>query len=332
MNKVWLIACLALSIAANAQTAPKVVFIGDDFTYLWQTTPQFTANKNWTGAAIPATNPGGGSGQVLEIFQTAVINRHPAFVQIMVGGSDIGNVNGFSNPLGYVWQQWEQNLAQMVEMAQKADIKVILGNITSSPGIPNPNPAATQFLNTWLADYGQANNIPVVNYHDALCECVGSTSPNDTFAIPLSVQPPNPDEASSTPNASGYALITQMAQIAIQTYGLTIKGGYLSNVIPNNEFNPGSEPPLTQQNDVSAGQVVDFTPQATWSDGVTRPVLNSDYNGLKGVWTSSNPKVMYVNQQGQAFAYTAGTTTISFKTESGIPFSPWIMTVQTVLP
>lgn len=35
-------------------------------------------------------------------------------------------------------------------------------------------------------------------------------------------------------------------------------------------------------------------------------MLNQDFDGFKGVWTSSNPAVMYINQQGQAFAYTAG--------------------------
>jgi hypothetical protein len=63
MNKV--VCCLfafLLSSAAHAQTNPKVVFVGAGFTYNWQQTPQFTANKNWIGAGIPTpysiTDPG----------------------------------------------------------------------------------------------------------------------------------------------------------------------------------------------------------------------------------------------------------------------------------
>jgi len=218
----------------------------------------------------------------------------------------------------------------MVGMAQKAKIKVILGNIpTDDTGIIE-DPQGTQFFNAWLANYGLVNNIPVVNYHDALCQCVGSTSPNDTFAVSLSVQPPDPNQPSSVANDAGYALITQMAQIAIQTYGLTIKSGYLSNVVARNALS--DQPPESQVNDVYEGEILTFIPQAKWSDGVVRPMLNQDFDGLKGVWTSSNPAVMYINQQGQAFAYTAGKATITFKSASGINFSPWIMTVEEVYP
>ena len=332
MNKLCLLACLFMPVVGNAQTTPKVVFTGDDFTFAWQSTPQFTANQNWIGAGIQLTYLNGGSGQVLAIFQTEVINQHPAYVHILTGGGDVGDIHD-STPLGVVWHEWQGDIEQMVAMAQKAGIKVILGNIPAQQGVPDPQPQGVQFFNAWLADYGLANNIPVVNYHDALCQCVGSTASNspysDTYALSLSVQPP-PDAPNSTANSAGYALITQMAQIAIETYGLTIKSGYLANAIPVSEFN--SVPPSTQQNLVSEGQTVIFTPQAKWSDGVVRPILNQDFNGLKGTWTSSNPAVMYINQQGQAFAYSAGTATISFKSASGVPFSPWVMTVEEVYP
>jgi len=85
-------------------------------------------------------------------------------------------------------------------------------------------------------------------------------------------------------------------------------------------------------NSVYEGEVVDFTPQAKWSDGVVRPMLNQDFDGFKGIWASSNPAVMYISQQGQAFAYSAGKATITFKSASGINFSPWTMTVEEVYP
>jgi hypothetical protein len=325
------LACSLLSVMANAQTAPKVVFTGDNFTLAWQQTTQFTANPNWIGAGVSVgCCYGAGSGNVEAAFQANVINQHPAFVHILTGGSDISVIRD-AIPQGVAWHQYEEALVAMVGMAQKANIKVILGNIPTvdAPLVPliGDDPQSVQLFNTWLANYGLTNNIPLVNYHDALCQCLGATSPNDTFAISLSVQPTEPYH-DSVANAAGYALITQMAQIAIQTYGLTIKSGYLSNVVTSNGLS--DQPPESQVNNVPEGETVTFIPQAKWSDGVVRPMLNQDYNAVKGTWTSSNPAVMYVNQQGETFAYTAGTANISFRSASGVSFSPWTMTVTEV--
>jgi hypothetical protein len=336
MNKVvcLVVVCLLVSVV-HAQTSPKVVFTGDGFTYNWQQTSQFTANKNWIGAGLNVGCCYGiGSTNLVYAFQTDVINQHPAFVHILTGGSDISDIRD-AIPYGAVWQQYENAIIYMVGMAQKANIKVILGNLPTDTGAMSSDPQSTQVFNAWLASYGLANNIPVVNYHDALCQCVGSTSPNDTFPYPLGVQPPTPNPyIPSVPNDAGYALITQMAQIAIRTYGLTIKSGYLSNVVIRyglvNAFPPQSD--LSQQNDVAQGEILSFIPQAKWSDGVVRPMLNQDFNGLRGTWTSSNPTVMQVNQQGQAVAYLPGKATINFRSASGVYFSPWVMTVGAIYP
>ena len=193
-------------------------------------------------------------------------------------------------------------------------------------------PQPVQLFNAWLAQYGLANNIPVVNYHDALCQCVGSTSPSSNLGSStlFSALPPQPGGTPTeyVPNDAGYALITQMAQIAVQTYSLTIESGYLSNVETVNF----QQPLAPQVNNVTEGTTVQFTPVAQWSDGVARPMLNQDYNGLKGTWSSTNPAVMYVNQQGQAFAYGVGKADIWFKSASGVYFSPWTMTVTLVFP
>jgi hypothetical protein len=86
MNKLFLLACVLLPLTGNAQTTPKVVFVGDDITAAWQGTSEFTANTNWIGKGIL---PGSGydpSLEVLQDFQANVINQHPAFVHIMTGG------------------------------------------------------------------------------------------------------------------------------------------------------------------------------------------------------------------------------------------------------
>lgn len=309
-----------MPFAATAQTVPEVVFVGEDFTTAWQATPQFTANTNWIGAGIQ--NPGafGGSDLVLENFQTDVINQHPAFVHIMTGFGDLTTIKD-STPLGFVAQNWESDIMAMVAMAQQANIKVILGNLPASEP-PQINPDGVQLFNAWLDQYGRANHIPVVNYHDALCQCVDSTLPYDTFAESLGV----PNAVEPTPNDAGYSLITQMAQTAIATYGLTVQGGYLSDVLLP-DINQGRYENQPQVNAVLNGNRLIFTPQAKWSDGVVRPLLNQNFDGMQGIWTSSNPAVKFVNQQGQAVAYGPGTTTISFRSASGVSFSPWNMTV-----
>lgn len=273
---------------------------------------------------------GPGSSAVEADFQAAVVSQHPAFVQILTGASDISNERD-AIPEGYVWHQFANAVTAMVGMAQKAGIKVILGNIPTDDELLVP-PQPVQLFNAWLAQYGLANNIPVVNYHDALCQCVGSTSPSSNLGSStlFSALPPQPGGTPTeyVPNDAGYALITQMAQIAVQTYSLTIESGYLSNVETVNF----QQPLAPQVNNVTEGTTVQFTPVAQWSDGVARPMLNQDYNGLKGTWSSTNPAVMYVNQQGQAFAYGVGKADIWFKSASGVYFSPWTMTVTLVFP
>jgi hypothetical protein len=308
---------------AHAQTASKVVFTGDYYTQAWQQTPQFTANTNWIGAGV-STPLYSGSSSVLADFQANVIDQHPTFVHILTGDNDIAGEHD-ATPMGVAWHGWEEDIVAMVGMAQKANIKVILGNIPGLLEAPYDD-QGVQFFNAWLARYGLANNIPVVNYHDALCQCVGLTTASDIFPYALSVQPPLYPDGDSTPSATGWQLMTQMAQTAIATYDLTIKSGYLSNAVTRPAYNGGGLP--LQQNSVIEGTELLFIPQAKWSDGIVRPMLNQDFSGLKGTWTSSNPAVMTVNQQGQAYAYSAGTASISFISANGVHFSPWVMTVS----
>jgi hypothetical protein len=121
-------------------------------------------------------------------------------------------------------------------------------------------------------------------------------------------------------------------EAAIATYGLTIKSGYLNDVQSVDGLNDGEPPLVPSVNTVAIGAGIQFTPQATWSDGVTRPMQNIPYGGVLGMWVSSNPKVMTVNQQGFATAFTPGTTSIRFTTTSGHTFSPWTMTVFAAYP
>ena len=329
-----LLCILAFAVSTQAQTLPKVVFVGDGFAYAWEQTPEFLSHSNWIGAAtdiVPAMYAD--SKPVVTDFQANVIARHPAFVFIATGEADLQamqfvNPNGPVWTPGIVWSNYQYYIQQMVAMAQQANIKVIIGNVPMTG-------YGGHLFNLWLGQYGVASNIPIVNLHDSLCQCVGMNDGNapSLFTPPSVYEQPIPSRSGvniMSVNPAGYALASQMAEIAIETYGLTIKSGYLSDV----QTVSGLYLPLQANvNTIDYGDAVAFTPMAHWSDGVVRPLLNQDFNGLKGTWTSSNPFIMSIDQQGIAIGYGAfpqstGKARISFTSATGIIFSPWDMTIE----
>ena len=69
------------------------------------------------------------------------------------------------------------NLDAMVKEARAANIKVVLGM-----GAQNFEIAGDlEPINAVIAGYGAANGIPVVNYGDVLCGCVGSITPGGSL-------------------------------------------------------------------------------------------------------------------------------------------------------
>jgi hypothetical protein len=224
----------------------------------------------------------------------------------------------------------------MVEQAKAANIKVILGTEPTQPINPNMTP-----INAWIEAYGAANNIPVINYADALCGCVGSVgaslgvtgyfygttaNPSGTY-LPLLA--PTTYYDAMTPTAAGYALMTQLAQNTIATVsGVTLKSGHLQN-IDISTYGDGwfGEPFPTNENHALVGTILQFVPYGVYSDGSARTLTNTNFAGSSGTWTSSNPGVMVINQSGQSWAVSPGTTRISYRSPNGIYFSPWDMTV-----
>jgi len=335
--------------AAATKAPPKVVFIGDYLTAGW--TSGFAANPNWINEG---TTAGGGlagqtSDDVVARFQSDVVNLHPAIVHILIGANDAAGADDGTVQL--VNSVFINNIVGMVQMARAANIKVILA--TSPPG--SPTTTGLNQMNAFLEAYGTANNIPVVNYADALCNCVNSTagvgqggaliSPTVGFGFPT----PNPSipgypgpqpltattgvdgaydiPAPPIPTTAGYALMTQMAQNTIATMSLTLKSGWLGDISYNMGVGVDDLGPETNVNKTSPGTTTQFTAYGLYSDGVRRPMLNSNYAGATGTWTSSNPTVMYVTQTGVAYALAPGHTWIEYISPNGVYFSPWGMTV-----
>jgi len=321
------------SVAAFAATAapPKVVFIGDQFTYMWGTTPPFAANPSWInqGWDSPVSTycflfcSAGTSGGTLARFQTDVIDLHPAIVHIMVGVDDLNQDDDALQATDYVPKGLLTALETMVNMAKAANIKVILG--IEPTQWASASPPYPQAINSIIAGYGAQNNIPVVNYADALCQCVNSTGgadpvPNGNQYMVANVYGPGPG---LYPTVAGYALMTQMAEVAnLSTLGQTPGGGYLQNIEPSEQE---AQPSLTNVNSGVPGNVFQFTPYGWYNNGLVEPFVNNTFAGSNGTWASSNPLVMSVSQTGLAWALSPGTAAITYTSPSGVKFNEWIM-------
>ena len=332
-----LAALLPAVLSASAATPPpKVVFIGDQFTYNWATTPgAFPSNwinQGWNKAAVTqdpdcyVTCQGGTSVSTEQRFQADVINLHPAIVHIMVAADDADTNDPPSVP--YVYPDFLSSLQTMIKMAKAANIQVILGiesNLWSSEGGQHFEP-----MNSLVATLGAQNNIPVINYGNALCQCVGSTGGvgiGQDFVTLAAYMAPIPNTTAYAPTAAGYALMTQMAAAVINTMNLKLTGGYLQNVqLANNET---GSPQIVNSNRGGPEGVYQFTPYGRYSGLTTvQPIRNSNYAGATGTWASSNPLVMYVGQTGLAWAISAGTAIITYTSPTGVRFSEWIMYIN----
>jgi hypothetical protein len=117
--------------------------------------------------------------------------------------------------------------------------------------------------------------------------------------------------------------MTQMAETTINTLNARLAGGYLQNVQQSNDdYNSG---PVPDVNTTAAGSVIQFTPYGHYSNGQVEPMLNTSFvTGSNGTWASSNPLVVYINQDGLAWTISAGTAIITYTSPTGVKFNEWI--------
>jgi hypothetical protein len=341
-HKVMVALALFLSalMPVKAATAPpKVVFIGDQFTYLWGTTPG-AFPSNWVNKGMTGYTVGedcfvnceqGTAAATEERFQTDVINLHPAIVHIMVAADDADADDDASVP--YIEPSFLNALQTMIKMAKAANIQVILG--TEGTLWSDDGGAIMAPLNSLVVALGADNNIPVINYGDALCGCVGSTGGQgvgQNFAAGAAYMTTNANPGAFMPTPAGYALMTQMAAATINTMNLKLTGGYLQTV-QQADGRVGANGAIVNGNTVSTQAVMQFTPYGVYSGlAAAQPMLNANFTGSTGTWASSNPLVMYVNQTGRAWALTAGTTNITYTSPTGVKFSEWTMHVGAGTP
>jgi lysophospholipase L1-like esterase len=307
--------------SSAATAAPKVVFIGDQITYEW--TSAFAANPNWINQGVPVAGypSAGDSSSTLQRFQADVVDLHPAIVHIMIGFADADEAHDAT--WRFFGPQFLTALESMVKEARAANIQVVLGLESENFSFAGGAGGAAVQINSIIASYGALNNIPVINYGDALCGCIGSTGATGI---------PSPYLVEGTegfiPNAAGYALMTQMAEATIHTIDLKLEGGYLQNVMqPNDNEEGSSTTPPGNVNGVGPAAVVQFTPVGYYNGGLAEPLTNTNFAGSNGTWASSNPLVMHINQQGLAWALSPGAAIITYTSPTGVKFSEWVMNI-----
>jgi lysophospholipase L1-like esterase len=332
MNRKYKVTVILLALlssaffsASAATPAPRVVFIGDWVTYSWD--GAFAANPNWVNQGTPGQGllGNGNSADTLARFQADVVNLHPAIVHIMIGSSDADENDDATYRLTFL--NFLSNLDSMVKEARAANIQVILGIEPQNLAFGGP----IEPLNSIIASYGAAHKIPVVNYADALCGCIGSTgaiSVGYDFASQNALLGPAADQIGGAliPSTTGYALMTKMAEAAINTIHAAVERGYLQNIQQANDNEDNG--PTPNVSTVNVGAVVQFTPQALYSNGSVQPILNSNFAGSSGTWASSNPLVMYVSQKGLAWSLSPGKAIITYASPTGIRFSEWVMNIS----
>ena len=294
--------------------APKVVFLGDNVTSTWgvpANSNAFQANPKWINRGLPRLQT---SAQMLARFQPDVVNQHPAIVHILAGAVDVDLVDDANRST--LVQVFEESMMTMIAEAAHANIKVILGTIppqlvATTVEQPQPwlvfEPTLTAEINGWIENYGSANKIEVINYHDVLCACVGSTNPARSGFYPLM------GNNGTTPSPAGYAVMTQLVNSAISTLDLTLDSGYVTN--------PGS------QHSVAEGGILQFTAYGFYSDGIPRAMLNPNFAGVTGTWSSDNTSALYVGYNGEAFALAPGAAVVEFTSSGGVRFASWAVTV-----
>jgi lysophospholipase L1-like esterase len=218
--------CSAVKVGTKAHldqktihAEPKVVFMGDSVTYnygqSWASTA-FAQHPAWIDAGVV----GDDSGQMVDRFQTQVVDQRPAVVVILAGTNDTypgwelcGNEQG----PGYNDHNHDTcgNIQYMVYVAKANGIQPILATIPPW-GCAEVNCALAEgadgsqarydrinTLNAWIKSYGAQQGLIVLDHHSALVAIDGNT-----YVPDLTVDGVHPAP-------SGYDLITPMVEDAI---------------------------------------------------------------------------------------------------------------------
>jgi lysophospholipase L1-like esterase len=203
------------------ETVGPVVFIGDSITALFGQPgfgeAEWSQHGNWINKGIVGQN----SNQVLARFQTDVVDLKPAVTVILVGTNDVYPAWTLGpSEVPAVFDNYIDspgNVEKMVQLAQDAGIKVVLGTIPPwNCGNQNVCALATtadgsqsrywriQLWNTWLREYSSRNRLSVAEYWTALVAKNG-----EQYRTSMTFDGVHP-------SAAGYAQMAPQVELAIQ--------------------------------------------------------------------------------------------------------------------
>ncbi|MBB5317467.1 SGNH/GDSL hydrolase family protein [Tunturibacter empetritectus] len=178
----------------------RVVFYGDSITDSWgrrEDTGEFFQGEPYVNRGISGQT----TAQMVVRFRQDVIDLHPAVVVILGGTNDIA---GNTGPM--TAEMTEDNFRSMVDLAKANGIRVILASITPTLDFPWKSGMAPapkiKALNDWLRGYCMNHSLTYLDYYSALVDATGGMKPGISFD-------------GVHPNAKGYAIMTPLAQAAI---------------------------------------------------------------------------------------------------------------------
>jgi hypothetical protein len=322
--------------ATPKATAPapvqQIAFVGDYLISTWGQQPQFQAHSNWLPYGSAGTGSAGyvdvGTNAALQTVQAIIASGKKPVIFLNVGQVDADDGSP-GNQHSNIFADWAQGWEAIIKAAQQAKLPVIVSTI------PYSDHGDVSDMNKWILTYAPAHGIPVVNFDYALNSGTGFAASGhgaeDPYGPPIP-QPPVYYMPESSPNtrvrvltSQAWDLITDMAEVAIGTYtgAIKLKGGYLGTV----EFSENEDAmSIPGANTTSDGSIVQFTAYGQYSDGSTHIFNNADLYGNTGIWTTSNPFVLSMDQTGVGRGLDAGKTNVKFTTPTGTTLNEWTMT------
>ena len=145
----------------------KVVCLGDSITWGFPFGPEYSwvrmLNDVVAGEFINQGINGNTTTDMLQRFDRAVMRNNPTHVIIMGGINDVFCQESYDR---ITW-----NLQAIAEKAREAGIKVIMGTPTA---VDDPQiERLLERIRRWIKDYGQKNNIAVIDFAAAFLESGG---------------------------------------------------------------------------------------------------------------------------------------------------------------
>lgn len=187
------------TVSAPAPGEERVVFMGDSITDGWgKRYGKFFPGKPYINRGISGqTTP-----QMLIRFRPDVIALKPKVVVILAGTNDIAGNTGPST-----LEMIEDNMASMVDLAQKNNIRVVLSSVMpvcdyiQNQTRRRPNETIIE-LNKWIKSYAASHHAIYLDYYTPMLDDKGVFKQEITFD-------------GLHPNTAGYDIMMPLAQKAI---------------------------------------------------------------------------------------------------------------------